>query len=209
MAKKGFITVSPFKVTVDRKQLMKELTVLNQRKMAAKLRAAIDPELQKKQKELVAEFKAHPITIEIDAGPSASNLSGTLGGYGNLFSFIGFSSGDNPTELIKRVFNEKMKFKVKRVNEKGKYRITFFIPSVEEIYGLTPLSWSAGQSWVEGIERGMSNLGSYLYSESGFSSSVSGTGIQTKNRASGVRFTNTPYVSKLLKDFKKKLSKFK
>jgi hypothetical protein len=55
----------------------------------------------------------------------------------------------------------------------------------------------------------MSNLGSYLYSESGFSSSVSGTGIQTKNRASGVRFTNTPYVSKLLKDFKKKLSKFK
>lgn len=209
MAGRDFITVSPFVVTVDRKQLMKELTVLNQRQMGRKLRDTIEPKLKESQEEIVAELKAHPITIEIDAGPTASNISGTLAGYGNLFSFIGFSSGDNPTAVIKQIFNEKIKFKVRRSNAGGKYRVTFYIPSVEEIYGLTPLPWASGKSWVDGIERGMSNLGSYLYSASGFSSSTSGTGIQAKNKASSVRFKNTPYVSKLLKDFKRKLSRFK
>ncbi len=208
MASRNFITVSPFKVTVSEKQLMKELTMLNARQMGQKLRAIIEPKLEKEQKGLVAALNANPITIEIDAGPNASNSSGTLGGYGNLFSFIGFPSGDNPTELIKKIFNEKIKFKVRRLDASGRYRVTFYIPSVEEIYGLTPLPWAAGKSWVDGIEKGMSNLGSYLYSQSGFASSSSGTGIQAKNRASGVSFKSTPYVSKLLKDFKAKLSKF-
>ena len=36
------------------------------------------------------EFDRHPITRELQQGPSSTNLSGTLGGTGNLFSFIGF-----------------------------------------------------------------------------------------------------------------------
>ena len=209
MAKKNFITVSPFKVTVNQKHLMKELTMLNDRQMGRKLRAVIEPRLKEGQQQLVSSLEAHPITIEIDSGPSASNSSGVLGGYGNLFSFIGFPSGDNPTELIKKIFNEKIKFQVRRLDASGRYKVIFYIPSLEEIYGLTPLPWAAGKSWVDGIEKGMSNLGSYLYSSSRFTSSSSGTGIQAKNRNSGVRFKNTPYISKLLKDFKVKLSKFK
>tara|TARA_B100000085_G_scaffold277929_1_gene298966 strand:- start:311 stop:937 length:627 start_codon:yes stop_codon:yes gene_type:complete len=205
MAKKAFISMTPFKVTVNQKQLLKEVHVKNARAMSQKLRGVIEPKLEKKQDNLVKKFRIHPITIEIDGGPRATNSSGTLGGYGNLFSFIGFDSGDNPTEVIKMIFGEKIKFRVKRRNASGKYTIVFFIPSLEEIYKLTPLPWAAGQSWVDGVEKGMSNLGSYLYSSAGFSSSRSRTGIQTKSPISSVTLKRTPYVSRLLENFKKTL----
>jgi len=55
------------------------------------------------------------------------------------------------------------------------------------------------------MESGLTNLGQFLYSSSGFGSSKSGTGIQVKNRSSGVTFSSTPYISKLIKDFKARL----
>tara|TARA_B100000945_G_scaffold321374_1_gene335541 strand:- start:2234 stop:2866 length:633 start_codon:yes stop_codon:yes gene_type:complete len=207
MAKKAFMSISPFKVTINHKQLLKEIHVKNARAMSQKLRGVVEPKLQKKQDHLVKQFKVHPITVEIDGGPRATNSSGTLGGYGNLFSFIGFSSGSDPTRIIEKIFREKITFKVRRRGSSGKYTIIFYIPSLEEIYALTPIPWAAGQSWVDGIEKGMSNLGSYLYSSSGFGSSVSGTGLQSKNKTSGVSFKNTPYVAKLLENFKNRLRK--
>ena len=49
---------------------------------------------------LFQEFKSHPVTREIEGGPTASNSSGTLGGYGNLFTFIGFPFGSAPTKIV-------------------------------------------------------------------------------------------------------------
>jgi hypothetical protein len=40
--------------------------------------------------EMIKEFLSHPVTQEIMGGPTASNISGTLGGVTNLFAFIGF-----------------------------------------------------------------------------------------------------------------------
>ena len=207
MAKKGFISASRPVVTVSAKELLRELTMdsPNDKSMGRALRTIIEPKLEKRRKELATKFEVHPITVELNAGPNANNSSGTLGGYGNLFSFIGFSSGNKPTEVISKIFNEKIRFKVKRRNAKGGYQITFFIPNVEEIYSLTPIPWMTGKSWVEGAEKGLSNLGQFLYSASGFGSSKSGTGLQVKNRSSGVSFTSTPYVSKLINNFKKSL----
>jgi hypothetical protein len=41
-------------------------------------------------------FDQHPVTQEINGGPSSSNISNTLNGIGNLFSFIGFYKNSNP-----------------------------------------------------------------------------------------------------------------
>ena len=108
--------------------------------------------------------------------------------------------------ILEHSKNEKIKFKVRRKNAAGKYQVPFFIPSIEEIYGLTPIPWMAGKSWARSIEEGgLTNLGQYLFSSTGFDSSTSGTGIQAKNRSSGVSFKRMPYVGKLIKDFKNKL----
>jgi|GEM_PF-472944 len=207
MASNPFLSASKLVVTVNAKELLRELTVdkPNDRRMGAALRRVIEPKLEERRKDLLSEFNAHPITIELMSGPRASNTSGTLGGYGNLFSFIGFSGGDDPTGVIRKIFTSKIKFKVRRQNEKGRYQVTFFIPDAEEIYNLTPIPWLSGKSWAKSMESGLTNLGQFLYSSSGFGSSKSGTGIQVKNRSSGVTFSSTPYISKLIKDFKARL----
>jgi hypothetical protein len=208
MGRGAFISASRPVVTINAKELLRELTVdsPNSRSMAMALRGVIEPKLEERRKELSRKFEAHPITVELNAGPRSSNTSGTLGGYGNLFSFIGFSSGDNPTQVISQIFNSKIKFKVRRKNNAGLYTVTFFIPSIEEIYGLTPIPWMAGKSWTKSVEDGgLTNLGQYLFSSTGFGQSSSGTGIQVKNRSSGVSFTRTPYIRKLINEFKKKL----
>jgi hypothetical protein len=41
---------------------------------------------------LLQDLNNHPVTKEIESGETASNVSGTLGGKGNLFSFIGFQN---------------------------------------------------------------------------------------------------------------------
>ena len=208
MAGKAFISVSRPVVTVSAKELLRELTSdrPNNKSMARALRNIIEPKIQERQKELTKEFASHPVTIELNAGPRAANTSGTLGGYGNLFSFIGFDSGSDPTGIIERIFKEKIKFTIRRVGSSGKYKVTFHIPSADEIYGLTPIPWLSGKSWAKSIEEGgLSNLGQYLYSSTGFGSSRSKTGLQATNKSSGVSFTRTPYVGKLIESFKNKL----
>ena len=208
MPRQGFLSAGKFQVTVNAKELLKELTVDNDRAMGTTIRNYVAPKLQKKQERLVKNFLTNKITIELKAGPTASNASGILGGYGNLFSFIGFDAGTDPTDVIEKIFEQKFRFRVRRINKTGKYKITFFIPSIEEIYGLTPMPWASGSSWVDGIEKGMSNVGSYLYSSRGFGQSRAGTGLQAKNKSSGVTFSNTPYITRLLNNFKRTLVNF-
>ena len=208
MGRGSFISASRPVVTVNAKELLRELTVdrPNSSRMGMALRRVIEPKLQERQKELSSKFEAHPITVELSAGPRSSNISGTLGGYGNLYSFIGFSEGERPTDVISRIFREKIKFKVRRTGNTGRYKVTFFIPSVDEIYNLTPIPWMTGKSWAKAMEEGgLTNLGQYLFSSTGFGVSRAGTGIQAKNRSSGVSFSRMPYIGKLIKDFKKSL----
>jgi len=208
MGRGAFISASRPVVTVNAKELLRELTVdrPNSSRMGMALRRVIEPKLEQRQKELSVKFDSHPITVELSAGPRASNVSGTLGGYGNLYSFIGFSEGQRPTDVISRIFKEKIKFKVRRAGTTGKYKVTFYIPSADEIYNLTPIPWMTGKSWAKAMEEGgLTNLGQYLFSSTGFGVSRAGTGIQAKNRSSGVSFSRMPYIGKLIKDFKTSL----
>ena len=68
-------------------------------------------------RKLMSEFENHPVTQEIEAGPGTSNISGTLNGYGDLFSYIGFDAGDNPIMAIKIIL-EKQKYLMALLGEK-------------------------------------------------------------------------------------------
>ena len=65
-----------------------------------------EEKLEKEKSNLLSEFNSHAVTKEIDAGASSSNVSGTLGGYGNLFSFIGFLDGSNPTQAVRDLISK-------------------------------------------------------------------------------------------------------
>ena len=60
-------------------------------------------EFDKLKNQMIDEFLNHPVSVELAAGPSAGNISGTLGGVSNLFAFIGFSQGDDPLIPILKV----------------------------------------------------------------------------------------------------------
>ena len=205
--KTNFLSISKIEIKIDKKELLKEIVANNAKITNQLVKDYLEPRINALQEQMVEEFESHPVSLELNSGPNSSNTSGLLGGYGNLFSFIGFSSSDSPVETVSAILNKKIKTSVKRKDNSGGYIITLIMPSKEEIYAATPIPWLSGRSWIDGIEKGLSGLGQYLYSEGGFNDSRSDTGIQVATRTSGVKFRNTPYLSRVIDNFKKKLIK--
>jgi hypothetical protein len=154
---------------------------------------------------LLQDFSSHPVTVEIETGENSENSSGTLGGYGNLFSFIGFTSGSKPTEVVKNLINKIRLIRKSYVRpEKNGVLIKFnvFSPKKSDFEDATPIPWAAGRSWLSGIERGISELG-YFISRGGIGRSEGGEQADNKIRSSS--FKNVSYFSKMYSDFFKKL----
>ena len=155
---------------------------------------------EKIKTKMIAEFRTHPITREIDGGINARNISGTLGNITNLFSFIGFESGDDPIAPIEDLLL-RTDIRFVKINKQAiEFEVT--LPEAQEIFKATPLPWASGRSWAKGIESGLSGLGYYVKKSS--SSSRSGLGIQTSQKVrKGVKFNNTKYISAFLKKYQK------
>ena len=171
------------------------------------LRKPFEKEFKKKflqvKSEMIKEFLSHPVTIELIAGPSSSNTSGTLGGISNLFAFIGFDSGDQPIRPILEML-ENMNYNYSGEAQIG---VKFYvnIPEASGIFKETPMPWASGRSWAKGIETGISGLGYLLRKENG----RSGKAIQSKTKVRSQRFQNTQYISALIKKYKKEFNNIK
>ena len=95
--------------TVNQKDLDKEIkSSMSKRSSSAKLKNGLKDKsgkliykkFESEKKRMIQQFLMLPVTRELLAGPQARNISGTLGGYGNLFTFIGFESGSDPISPI-------------------------------------------------------------------------------------------------------------
>lgn len=136
------------------------------------------------QEKMLSEFDSHPVTKEINAGPSSPNISRTIGGVseknkGNLFSFIGFEAGSNPIgpvrkELAGPLFLDKARRVLPR-NQKIVYEYRVRFP-LDDILFESPLPFEQGRSWVEGISTRISGIGNFLFVKR--QSSRAGVGIQ-------------------------------
>lgn len=147
---------------------------------------------------MINEFLQHPITFEINAGPYASNSSGTLNvPDGNLFTFIGFEEEQNPIEPILELLNS-----ITIANDKD--LIIFKFPSLDDFWEATPMPWQEGRSWAKGIESGISGLNYYLFNrDKMFVESRSGPAIQVQNKLkTGVRYRPTQYITTFLKKYR-------
>jgi hypothetical protein len=144
--------------------------------------ARVKRELDKSKRQLLQDFDDHAVTKEVKGGAGASNMTNTLGGYGNLFTFIGFDGDDDPISPIRSLLARSIQIKAlrKKPNELS-FILRFSVPTKEEIAAVSPGTWST-ESWVDAVEKGMSGLGRYLYSNdaSRFSTSRSRGGIESK-----------------------------
>lgn len=177
--------------------------ILKERAFILESEKRVEQKAQEIKNEILKEFEDHPVTQELKGGIYASNISGTLNGITNLFSFIGFRSGYDPIEPIMQILN-KINIVKNRSSQSIKYKIE--IPTAEDIFAVTPLPWAEGRSWAKGIETGISGIGYYFKKES--QSSRSGSGIQSQTKVrDGVRFKNVKYISELIKKYNRQISR--
>lgn len=158
------------------------------------------------KKEMIKDFLSHPVTKEIKDGPQAQNISNTLGGYGNLFSYIGFYDGDDPIEPILEELKKSTIVFSRPVD--GGCIWNIYIPAKEDIWEVSPMPWAEGRSWAKGIETGISGLGEYFYTlRGGLQNSRSETAVQVKSKLRGKsRFKNVKYISDLLSRYEKRFA---
>ena len=150
---------------------------------------------------LINAFDNHEVTKEIASGPKAANTSGTLGGYGNLFSFIGFEANSDPITPVKELLNE-IEVKNIKVNADG-YSVSVKYPSQNEIKKVTPLPFENGRSWAAGIEDGISGFTQYVYTK--FLDGRSKQGVQSDRAKGAGSFRKQDYLNSLLQDFIKNI----
>lgn len=188
-------------------RLPRDVQMVLEKQAPKALRRPFEKDFKKKflkvKSDMIKEFLSHPVTAELMAGPSSANISGTLGGITNLFAFIGFDASDKPVEPILQML-ENMNY---NYSGEAKIGVRYYIdiPEASDIFKATPMPWASGRSWAKGIETGISGLGYLLRKEKG----RSGKAIQSKNKVRGGRFQNTPYISTLIKKYKKEFNNIK
>jgi hypothetical protein len=162
----------------------------------------VQKEIEKEKILFRTEFESHPVTRELEAGENASNISGTLGGYGNLFSFLGFNKGSSPTAPVKLLIQKIFLDRNIQTSSSG-FKLKVNIPSKEEFASVARLPWEGGRSWLLDMERGISGLGAYLYGR--FISSRSNGGIQSKYNYSNRTFRPVKYFDQMYTKFLKRI----
>ena len=169
-------------VTINLKSVAQK--VAGSRALVRKSKNAIQKKVKKNVKQALREFDTHPVTQEILGGKQASNISGTLEGKGNLFTFIGFTDGSRPTADVRKTLQNTVKFVKQKavVKSRGRVKLDSKIkapsPTLIDFDAAAPLPRQGG-SWVKGIEYGINGFGSYIYwREAGYS----GGGLQAKSK---------------------------
>lgn len=157
---------------------------------------------------LLKDFDSHVITREILGGSSdpinAKNISGTLGGYSNLFAFIGFNKGEDPISDL-RTLLENISIESIEVKQTLKMSAKTAIPTEQEILESSRMPWENGRSWALSIETGISNFSNFMGQYR--PSSRSGGGIQVEaSYNKKYRYRPMGYLTPMFKMFLNNLS---
>lgn len=168
----------------------------------SRINTICDRRFEDAKEEMLKEFDASEITLELKAGESspesASNLSNTLGGKGNLFSFIGFPAGSTPSTDLRDSLDRNVTKNTPKLTPRFDAIEVEFSVKVNNtaIAKETPLPFEKGQSWAFGIERGISGFSRFLAGF--FKASRSGGGVQARHEVRAAEFQEKPYITPLL-----------
>lgn len=160
--------------------------------------------LAKAKHKMIQEFNSHPVTQELEGGKDATNISKTLSGYGNLFSFMGFGSGAKPTGAVRQFLQSSIDLKLKGKATSLVKEFSVNVPTLED-FNFALMPWESGNSWVKSVEKGMSSFSYYMHKA--HEASRSGAGIQIDNRLRNSSSVPVRYISLILDNFRKRLTK--
>jgi len=178
--------------------------IVREKPFQKKSKQIIEKEFENIHQNFLKSFNSHPVTQEIEAGSSASNISRTLGGVGNLYTYIGFNSGSRPIKNLRTLLE---KYNIRYNTLRDFMRVTIEVPTKDEVFSATPMPWATGRSWARGIERGISGLGQYFVTSASIPQSRSGRAIEVKGKIRSAKFANVSYMSALLNDYYKAIKK--
>jgi len=106
----------------------------------AKAEDVMTEKYEESKDKFMKEFEDHPVTKEISEGPNGSNISNTLNGIGNLFSYIGFYANENPIDDLKGLLVKS--FNLKKKNNRTSTRFVISYPDIDTIQKETPMPYS-------------------------------------------------------------------
>jgi len=185
----------------------------------------VQTDFRKKKEELLNNFLNHEVSQEI-SNPKLGNITGTLGGYGDLFGFIGFFKEKDPIQGAYDVLKKSIALKEITIKKdyprdiKGRFtsgrqtknvKVIFSIASLDDFDDTSAdvVREESTRNWVKGIEKGISAFNRYANYPRG----VSGRGVQVsgpiKNpsveRPQLSSYRPVPYVSAMMKEFINKI----
>ncbi len=195
--------------------LRAEIAKQSEKAILSKAKPLIKKEFDRAKTEMLNYFDEHDVTKEIKAGPDASSQfvdAATDSHGGNLYSLIGFSEGESPTEELRDILDQSIKLNISQVKRNVKQNsIEFTVPVViptigeinEKVGKRVNLAWT-GRPFTDLIEKGVTGFNKYLFRKDGFKSGVSesGTAIETKKPIRGGSLGKIKYVSDILKKFR-------
>ena len=183
------------------------LAISSNREYQRRVEELVREQFEEKKEELIKNFSQHPVTKEISNEESA-NISNTLGGYGNLFGFLGFDKGSDPIGPVSEVLKEKTQLEYISIKPStDKLLIRYSTPELNDFDSAAALRWDS-TNWVKGIERGISGFQNFMSKAAG----KSGQGIQVKGQVKPFtgganRFKNTKYMTDLINKFKSSINR--
>ena len=176
--------------------------------------------------EMIQGFLKDKISQEIK-DPDLGNVSKTLGGYGDLFGFIGFFEGSSPIEEVSEILFSKTELKsikIQRIynrDARGRFtsgrsfvnvKVSFSVPDLDDFDETSQrvVRDYSGRNWIKGIEKGISGFNRYANYPRGESRRGVQLGGVIKNpsvsRPKLSNYKPRGYVTPLIKEFIKKIS---
>lgn len=197
---------------VDEKAVRKKLDdiLASRKEVQAKAYSIVSNIFNRIHASLMREFLEHPITQELKAGNKAANVSGTLNNEGNLFVFLGFYEGKDPTldlqALLQRISFHKTSHRRNVIN----FTIDH-LPTDATITRATRMTWSSA-SWALAVEsgdfQGGANLAHFLWKS--WEGARSKEGFQVKGyEVNEEEFTPKPYITEIVNHFIEKVNNSK